>query len=198
MANGNNTFFWVWEGNDIIQWEVADDWIVGDLQDAVADVSNLVAQINQAYTEDVQRRREAWNMLAQELGINEGLVEVTDRIKVKGVADFYLNDSEDASYEELLNWKKWWIHNLPELSVRNNLLKFINGWSEEQLNRFFKRVMCMDTTKKWTWNFYLFKQDPIYYCNTNLTVHGISIDSSGVESDTFSKIHSCSLRRVYN
>ena len=73
------------------------------MQDTVAGVSNFVSQINEVYTEDVQRRREAWSELAKELGIDEGLVEVTDRIKVKGVADFYLDDSEDASYEELLN-----------------------------------------------------------------------------------------------
>lgn len=53
------------------------------MQDTVASAANDVLQSNEAYTEDVQRRREVWNLLAQELGIDEGLVEITDRIKIK-------------------------------------------------------------------------------------------------------------------
>ncbi len=94
MGEGNDTLVGLSEGNNSI---------VGDVQATFADTANDVLRSNETYTEDIQRRREAWSTLAQELGIDEGLVEVTNRIQVKGVADFYLDDSEDASYEELLN-----------------------------------------------------------------------------------------------
>lgn len=127
-------------------FDAAVSWIS---QIAEIDARKAVISETLDLTKEVQTRKSAWSELAKTLGTDESKVNITNNgINIDWVANFELNDSEDASYEELEKWEKGGLERIPPQEVWIKLYEFMKEWTREQKQTFLAQVMWMKVPNK--------------------------------------------------